>query len=111
MSRLVIPIGLDFSEIRITTGARWVEGFLREALFPSVGAENLVSVLLLLLLRALRKIIDFCEAEFAGASLPTTLGICGFDFHGSKSRTPLMKITTDRDTFRDSVWTLLLCSF
>ena len=43
---------------------------LREALFPSVGAENLVSVLLILLL----KIIDFCEADLEGGTRLLDIG-------------------------------------
>ena len=41
-----------------------IHGLLREALFPSVVPENLLSVR-----SFVRKIIDFCEGDLEGASV------------------------------------------
>ena len=74
---------------------------LREALFPSVGTRNLLSVLRPVPC-SVRKIIDFCEGDMEGASpLLSTGSLSTFDFEGSKSEHLSKSLRAGIGRFRD----------
>ena len=76
---------------------------MREALFPSGSEEKLMFVLR----ASVRKIIDFCEGDLGCATRLLSTG----SLERSENGSPLMKLTSTINRFRDLFRTLILRLF